>query len=259
VAGLDRLYPVEPPASSLWPADGHGDPSPSLPPATHPPSDTLVLAGCDPAAPLLAAELSRSSRVRLLAFTRSSGAALQLLADGLVHLAGLHLGGESGAGHAGLVRERLGPGFGLLRLATWEQGLALAPGLRLATVGSAVSSSLRWVGREPGSGSRQCLDELLGPRRRPRHLAPDHPSVALAIRSGWADAGICPRLPSEEAGLDFLPVRLEAYDLCYPLPLADDPRFLSLLTTLRSASFRSLLSSLPGYSPSSTGDLSPIP
>ena len=56
-------------------------------------------------------------------------------------------------------------------------------------------ADLRWVGREDGSGARQCLDELLGGRRKPpRRLASDHRGVAEAVRSGWADAGVCLRL-----------------------------------------------------------------
>ena len=43
--------------------------------------------------------------------------------------------------------------------------------------------------------------------------------MAEAIRAGWADAGVCLRLVSDQAGLDFLSIREEAYDLCFS---ADD-------------------------------------
>ena len=46
-------------------------------------------------------------------------------------------------------------------------------------------------------------------RRRP-HRALDHRGVAEAIRAGWADAGICLRLTSDEANLSFLSVRRES-------------------------------------------------
>ena len=51
---------------------------------------------------------------------------------------------------------------------------------------------------------RELFDELLPNRRPPRHIVYGHRGVAEAIRSGWADIGICLRLVSEEAGLDFL-------------------------------------------------------
>ncbi len=55
------------------------------------PSRTLLMACCDPAVGLLAAELAREAGVRLLAFQRSSRTALTLLGQGLVHAAGVHL------------------------------------------------------------------------------------------------------------------------------------------------------------------------
>jgi molybdate-binding protein len=133
--------------------------------------------------------------------------------------------------------------------------VAYGPGRRLKTPGEAARAALRWVGREAGSGARQCLDELLGGRRAPRHLARDHRGVAEAVRAGWADAGVCLRLAGEEAGLDFLPVRHEAYDLCFPSSLADDPRLRALVSAVRSAPYRRLVGELPGYDRAETGEL----
>ena len=195
--------------------------------ATDDPSNTLVVACCDPAVGLLADALARRPGVRLIALPRSSRTALAMLEPGLVHAAGVHLAtGRRGRGKRGGVRRwRLGTGSSLLRVARWEEG---SPSPRARTWPRSATRSgplLRWVGREPGSGARQCLDELLSDRRPPpEHLAADHRGVAEAVRLGWADAGVCLRLTSEEAGLDFLSVREEAYDLCYPDALADDPR-----------------------------------
>ena len=114
---------------------------------------------------------------------------------------------------------------------------------------------LRWIGREDGSGARQCLDEILAGRQRPEHLAADHRGVAEAVRGGWADAGVCLRLVSEEAGLDFLGVRQEAYDLCFPTRWEDDPRLRALVQAIRSPSYRRSLGELPGYDSTSAGAL----
>ena len=48
------------------------------------------MASCDPAAGLLAAEYARASGFRLLVFPRGGRAALELLRQKLVHVAGLH-------------------------------------------------------------------------------------------------------------------------------------------------------------------------
>jgi molybdate-binding protein len=223
------------------------------------PWDTLVIASCDPAIGLLASELSRRSRFRLLAFQRSSKAALALLAEGLVHVAGIHL---AAVGHheqnIAAARERLRGGFQLLRGASWQEGLALAPGLELHSVRAAVRSRARWVGREVGSAARELLDELLPDRRPPRHIADGHRSVAEAIRCGWADVGVCLRLVGEEAGLEFLSVREEQYDLCYPAGIEGDPRVQALVETVRSPAYRKMLGELPGYNAADTGELERI-
>jgi len=79
--------------------------------------------------------------------------------------------------------------------------------------------------------------------------------VAEAVRSGWADVGVCHRLAAEEAGLRFLPVRQEAYDLCYPAASEGDPRLVALVGFVRSARCRRLLGDLPGFAVGRTGEL----
>lgn len=143
------------------------------------PEDTLVVASCDPAASLLATEFSRSTGLRMLVLVRSSEKALDLLGQGLVHAAGLHLStrGEPDQNQK-LVLKKLGVGFRLLRVARWEEGIALSPVLSARSVRAVLNSQVRWVGRESGSGARQCLDRLLPGHRAPRRLARDHRSVA---------------------------------------------------------------------------------
>jgi molybdate-binding protein/transcriptional regulator with XRE-family HTH domain len=256
VGGSIKLYPAEATGSGVMPHDGVFAGG-SLPLGVDgDPERTLVMACCDPAVGLLAAELARVADIRLIAFPRSSLTALSMMGQGLVHVAGIHL---STAGHAGgngaVVGRELGAGYNLLRVTRWEEGIAFAPGLRLGFVRQAVESNLRWVGREDGSGARQCLDELFGDRRPPRRLASDHRGVAEAVRSGWADAGVCLRLVSEEAGLDFLPVREEFYDLCFPDRWEGDYRIKTLLQVVRSQPYRKAVGELPGYDNAETGEL----
>jgi molybdate-binding protein/transcriptional regulator with XRE-family HTH domain len=256
VDGRTRLFPVEASPLGLVPHDGIYQDGVFQNSGRSAPVDTLVLACCDPAGGVLAAELARSSGVRLIVLPRTSAAALALLKQGLVHAAGVHLArSDRPEGNAGVVRDRLGRGFSLLHVAHWEEGLAFAPAQGITSVAAAVRSSLRWVGREPGSGARQCLDELLGTRRPPRRMASDHRGVAEAIRAGWADLGVCLRLASEEAGLEFLSIRREAYDICFPDALKGDPRLKALLNAVRSPAYRRLLGELPGYDCTQSGQL----
>ncbi len=221
---------------------------------------TLVMACCDPAVGLLAQELAERSQVRLLVIPRSSGQALEMLRDGLVHVAGLHLSHAERDGNAAAVSERLGPGGGyaLLRAARWEEGLAVAPAKHLKSVRSALAARLRWIGREPGSGAHQCLAEIRDRQQAPRHFARSHRGVAETISAGLADAGVCLRLVSDQAGLDFLAVRQEAYDLCFAAAHVHDPRLRALVEVIRSPRYQKLVSELSGYSAIDMGDLRTI-
>ncbi len=265
VGGRERLYSVEVGALGLLPHDGTFRDDDLCP---HPGDEslrTLVLATCDPAVGLLHAELARTAGFRLIVLPRSSRAALELLRQGLVHAAGVHLARSDQAEcNAAAIVPHLAEGiennYQLLRVAEWEEGVALAPNLGLRTIRTAMAGGLRWVGREAGSAARECLDELMGATRsrRPRRGLPEarsHRGVADAIRGSWADAGVCLKLASDEAGLTFLSVRREPYEICFGEALADDPRIAALSKVVRSSAYRRLLGELPGYDIAHTGEL----
>ena len=218
-----------------------------------------MLACCDPAVSLLATEYARATGLRLVVLPRSSGEALALLKSGRVHVAGIHYATDDDPeANRFSVRSALGPGYRLMRIARWDAGLAVAPTVSASSIASVVRADLRWVGREPGSAARRCLDELRPGRPAPRRSARDHRGVAEAIRSGWADVGVCHRLPCDEAGLRFLNVRVESYDLCYAVEAERDQRIAGLVRTVRSAAYRRLIADLPGVDPSDAGDLDTV-
>ena len=255
VGGRTRLYPVEPSPLGMIRHDGTW-PGGKAEVVEADPARTLVVATCDPAVGLLAAELARSSGIRLVAFGRSSRSALALLKDRTIHAAGLHLAPASDPeGNLIAAREAAGPGHSLVRVARWEEGVVAAPGLRFTSAGEAARSNRRWVGREAGSGARLCFDELTGGRRPPRRTAADHRGVAEAVRLGWADLGICLRLAGEDAGLDFLGVREEAYDLCFAEESEDDSRVKALIEAVRSRAYRRALADLPGVDATAGGEI----
>ena len=153
-----------------------------------PPRPTLVVAGCDPALPLLETPLALlDPPVAFSWWPCSSGEALRLAAAGLVHAAGAHLLGSSGEYNT---REQLaagplaGDGAEVVGFASWREGLVLRPGLAGSVRGVAdlAERGLRLV--EPGERGRGAPRP--GPRagpgqggarraarvRHPRHRAP---------------------------------------------------------------------------------------
>lgn len=254
VGGRRMLYSVESLALNVIPHDGVWRGGIGREPDGNLAESTLVLASCDPAAGLLAAEYARSCGFRLLVFPRSGGEAVDLLKRGLIHVAGLHRSTKEQPGrNAETVRTQLGEGFRLVRVTDWQEGLALGAETRSRSPQNIARGVRRWALREPGSAARECLEELRA--GAPGRTVHSHGAVAEAVRGGWAEAGVCVRLAAEEAGLNFLPVRSETLDLCFAAAMQHDPRMQALIRLLRSRSYRRLLSELPGYDPRSTGEI----
>lgn len=251
-----RLYPVE--AGTLNPTRHDGVWSNGVLRENGPAAaeTTLVMACCDPAGGLLAAEYARASGFRMLVFPRGGRTALNLLRQRLVHVAGLHYStDEKPERNAGIARAQFGGDGRLLRMARWETGIALAADDRSRSAECVARRPLRWAARESGSAARECLDELLGSRRFSGREVNGHTAVAEAVRAGWAEAGVCVRYSADEAGLNFLPVRTEALDLCFPAAFQHDPRIQALVRLLRTRSCRRLISELPGYNARETGEI----
>lgn len=259
VGGQVRLFPVDRTGETTLLHDGVYGRRDDLVADSSLARQTLVMAGCDPAVAVLATEYQRRSGMRLLALSRSSRSSLELLKRQLVHVAGIHFSTpEDHEGNVRLVREVLGEEYCLVRGATWQAGIVVSSGVKAGSITSLIRSKVRWVGREVGSGARHCLDQLLKPEHHYLALAADHRGVSEAVRAGWADAGVCLRLVGEEAGLQFLPVQSETYDLCFPSSLQHDPRIQSLVTLLQSPAYHKVLSDLPGYDVKLVGEIQTV-
>lgn len=256
IAQRRLLYPVEAVTLNPLPHDGIWQHGVLRENAAATAENTLVMASCDPAAGLLAAEFARASGFRLLVFPRGGRIALELLKKRWVHVAALHFSTEAEPErNLTLAQELFAADCRLVRLARWQSGIALASEDRSRSPESVARRSLRWAAREPGSAARECLDELLGRRHFAGREVHGHSSVAEAVRSGWAEAGVCVKFSAEEAGLNFLPLRNETLDFCYPAALQHDPRIQALVRLVRGRSWRRLVSELPGYDARETGEL----
>jgi len=261
VQGQTLVYPVELTAAGVLPQDAWFDGRQLHLRAGATPDTTLVMAGCDPLVGLLAQQLALDHGIRVVPLLRSSAQALALLREGLVHVAGLHVTDASGRPtNDRAVRAALGPGYRLLHQVRWECGIAVIGSRRERSAAALLRAPVRWVNREEGSAARQTFDTLLASRRRPagyEHVVRDHRAVATTVASGWAEAGVCVRPAAAEAGLSFIPMHEEAYELCVADAHLGDPRIAALVAALQSTRYRQLLADVPGCSSAHTGDVRP--
>jgi putative molybdopterin biosynthesis protein len=224
----------------------------------------LVVAGCDPALPLLEAPLGLlDPPVGFTWWPCPSREALRLAAAGLVHAAGTHLR-EPGSGY------NVGPAAGMLPwggqvigFCSWQEGLALRPELAegISSVADAARRGLRLVNREPGAEARSVLDRELAAARIDASQLPGygaevtgHLEVAAAIAAGLADAGIASEPAALAYGLAFVPLTAEHFDLVIPAGHEDSREVQGLLKVLSSAWLLDQLASVPGYDVARCGE-----
>ena len=248
-----------------------------------PPRPTVVVAGCDPALPLLETPLALLDPPLAFAWWPcGSGEALRLAAAGLVHAAGVHRVGPAGpavpAVPAGPARPpgASGPlagsadtadaadipgGAEVVGFASWREGLMVRPGTRVRGLDDVARQGLRLVNREPGAQARALLDrERLRFRLDPAELpgydsrAAGHLQVAAAIVGGLADAGVSSEPAALAYGLDFIPLAAERFDLVLPAKHAASREVQGLLRVLTSPWLLAQLASLPGYDAGRCGE-----
>ncbi len=225
---------------------------------------TLVVAGCDPALPLLERPLSLlDPPVEFLWWPCASQEALSLAAAGLVHAAGVHLRSRSGDYNTGAAGKVLHDGADVIGFSSWREGLVLRPehGAKVGDVAGVVSANLRLVNREPGAEARHVLDRELARLGVSGHglagydtAATGHLEVAAAISAGLGDAGVASEPAAIAYGMAFVPLTAERFDLVIPAGLTGTREVQGLLRVLSSSWLLSQLASLPGYDVSQCGE-----
>lgn len=220
---------------------------------------TLIVAGCDPAVSLLADWVARRhAPVRIVALARGSMGALDALLGGRAHVAGVHLRDtKSGEYNLGPVRRALKHRHtAIIRFASWELGLATAPGNPLGISGyeDLRRPRLRLVNREPGAGARIALDDALAALKLKSAAIAGydlemggHLEVAFAIAQGQGDLGVTIRVAAEAYGLGFVPLREERYDLAVPAGEMSSAPVRAMLEAMNSSRFASEVAGLCGY------------
>ncbi len=114
-----------------------------------------------------------------------------------------------------------------------------------AEVIAAVANDMQTVmiNRNQGSGTRLLIDTLLNGRQPPGYSvqARNHSAVAVAIAQGRADWGIAIENVARAAGLEFLPVQDEQFDLVTPVARRSRPAVQAFLKLLVEPKIRETL------------------
>jgi len=224
-------------------------------PASEAANALLITGSHDPVIDYLA-DLIRPQGITLLSTHAGSMGGILALKKDECHAAPIHLLAEDGTYNTAYLEKYLpGAAIDLICVAGRQQGIVSREGLSLADL-----PGRPFINRQRGSGTRMLLDyELkkagIDPASIPGYEreVTTHIAVALAVKSGEADAGMCVYSAAKALGLPFVPVAQERYELAIRTEHARDPRIAALVTAIRSPAFREILSRLGGYDISETG------
>ncbi|MPZ39176.1 MAG: helix-turn-helix domain-containing protein [Rhizobiales bacterium] len=247
-------------ALDRWLAAGYAGPAPFA----HAPAPPIVGGSHDP---LLEWGL-RESGSRLASLPEGSEAGLQRLAYGEVAAAAIHLhrlDGDDDAANIEAVAHA--PGLHdavLIAFARREQGLIVAAGnpLGLSDIASVALKRARLALRPQGAGAQLLLLSLVAQAALAldafamvKPVCPTGPDIAHAVRADRADCGVATRSVAQTAGLDFVPLTWERFDLALRQRDYFGPELQALFKFLRSEAFHARGRELTGYDTSEAGDV----
>lgn len=205
----------------------------------------------------------RQSGSGLASLTEGTESGVARLLRGEVAAAAVHFHGEDADPNVAQVAA-MAPLYDavLVGFVRREQGLLLPPGnpKRLNGLADILATGARTAIRQRGAGADMLLTLLLeSAGARPgdlNHLEPPcltGPDLAAAIRTGRADCGIATRAAARSAGLDFVPLVWENFDLLMRQRTYFQPSFQALLRLLGQQAFADRAAELTGYDPTPAG------
>ena len=137
-----------------------------------------------------------------------------------------------------------------------EQGLLLAPGnpFKIGSIDDVIAKRARIAMRPKGAGAQLLLLALLHRAKTPLDklasvgpVCPTGPDIAQAIRAGRADTGIATRSVANSAGLEFVSIVWEPFDLVMRQRDYFRPALQTLLKFLRSDGLTARAQEMGGY------------
>ena len=208
----------------------------------------------------------RHPELKIAASNVGSLGGILALERGETHIAGTHLlDPESGVYNIPDIKKSIPKvPLVLIHLAQREQGILVARGnpKSISTLKDLANHGVRFVNRQPGSGTRVLLDhELKKLAINPAAIAGyereefTHMAVGVAVASRLADAALGVRAAATALGLDFIPVANEEYDLLVSRPFFDSDRGAKLVQVICSDQFKRAVTALGGYDPSKSGEI----
>jgi molybdenum cofactor synthesis domain-containing protein len=219
-------------------------------------SALLITGSHDPALDYLA-DLAARSGVALHSTHTGSMGGLLALKKHECHAAPMHLLAPDGDYNRHYLSTYL-PGEELVLecVAEREQGIVSQEGIGLSGL-----PGHTFVNRQKGSGTRMLLDHLLAREKIDPATIPGyhrelttHLAVALAVKTGEAEAGMCVYSAAKALDLPFVPVGTERYELVmHKSLLEEDPRLQEVCRIIDTDEFRAILTGLGGYGVRETG------
>jgi len=143
-----------------------------------------------------------------------------------------------------------------------EQGFLLAPGnpLKIGAIEEVIAKRARICMRPKGAGAQLLLLALLHRVKASLDqlcavspICPTGPDIAQAIRAGRADTGIATRSVANSAGLDFVPIVWEYFDLVMRQRDYFHPPLQALLGFLHSDALIARANEMGGFDLSEAG------
>ena len=213
----------------------------------------------------------RESGSGLASLTEGTARGVDRLERGEVIAAAVHFHSpaipDNSVDDANIAAVRTFPGLHdavLVGVARREQGLLVASGnpKQLNSLADALASRAKMAVRQPGAGAQMLLEMLLtqagAAPKDLRRLEPPcltGPDLAAAIRAGKADCGVATRAAAKSAGLDFVPLLFENFDLLMRQRSYFRPQMQALIGFLRDKRLKQRATELSGYDTAPSGSI----
>lgn len=210
----------------------------------------------------------RESGSGLASLTEGTARGVERLQRGEVIAAAVHFHSEDiAAGDGNIAALRALPGLHdavLVGMVRREQGLLVPPEnpKQLRSLADVLASGAQMAVRQPGAGAQMLLDVLLtrasAKQKDLRRLEPPcltGPDLAAAVRAGKADCGIATRAAAQSAGLDFVPLLWENFDLLMRQRSYFRPPLQALIGFLGDIRLKQRAAELTGYDATPAGQI----
>jgi putative molybdopterin biosynthesis protein len=198
-----------------------------------------------------------------LSYSGSLGGLIALV-EGKADIAGCHLwDAESDSYNIPFIRRLLpGEDVKIITLAHRRQGLIVAPGNphNIHTLSDLTRPGIRFVNRQPGSGTRVWLDAMflklgIDPLQVQGYTDErmTHTDVARTVAEGNADVALGLETAGQAYELDFVFLNRERYDLVMRSATAEQPAIQKLITWIKSEDGKRFVAQHKGYESQETG------